>query len=648
MSNALELKKQKEEHLANAPSYSISKEDKAAQDFFEDRKTVLKEYRKKYEQIWNKADVAYIPHSLNEKGKKILVSDDELGWRSTQITLGSDKWQEDSISPNPYIKIQTALGIIVDRNPTGIFSPGSKKYQKNTPLIQNLYARSWDIAKSKEQLKLFVFNQAKYGIGIARTFPLKLERQGHVYYDDIFRENLDPRTVWLDNNTKPGNKFSCNDWIYYKDYDWDRFVEQFGHLENFKYVKITSANKENEDDDNDNEKVRVWFYENLSRDNFFVQTDDNIVLVNEELPQPVKNKRLSCWFAPWTIRSANEIHGIGVYEAMRNDYKIATKIRNMSTDQLTLSIYKEFFFEGTDNLEGDGQMLTRPGKGRQVVNPQNVRWNEIPGPGQESIEWLKYFEQLQEKSTGITATLEGAVIGKTAFETAQAREMALRRMKTPLDNILNALETEAYITLTIIEDLYSLPKIEELAEPRFIEQWNEAKQEMEIIKQTTQEVPKEFPLKVEKDKEGNIIETDKEEFLEISPEDLPWEGVVKIKAQSILAQSELLERTTKLEMANIVIPLLEQPEEIVGKAAKQIIKVYGEDPKDWLPDSWLQEKQKPLFVPQGQQPVGQQPQSPQQPQPVGGQAQTVQPSTQIRPQQGMVGNFINKINPFTK
>ena len=262
------------------------------------------------------------------------------------------------------------------------------------------------------------------------------------------------------------------------------------------------------------------------------------------------------------------------------------------------------------------------------------------------MNWLASIAKQQEKDTGITTTLEGQIAGKTAFEAAQAREMALRRMKTPLDNILDALETEAYITLTIIEDLYSLPKIKELAEPRYIKEWNSSKGQEETKTITTEEVPREFPLKVEKDEQGNIIESDKEEFFKIFPEDLAWEGVVKIKAQSILAQSELLEKTTKLEMANILIPLFGQPQELVEKAAKQIIKAYNENPKDWLPDAWLQEQKKPLFVEQGGGNPQQPRQSQGQAQQTRGQAQTIRPSAQIQPQRGAVNQMISKLNPF--
>ena len=195
---------------ASKEQYKRSLDDNAAHTILEDRRNFLKEHRKSLgvEEIWKAADVAYVPHRLTKSaGKKTLVSDDELGWRSKPINLNAeDEWQEDSVPPNPYIKIQTALGIIVDRNPTATLTEGAKKYANNNALMSNLYTRSWGIASSKSALlKPAVFNAAKYGIGVGRTYPLNITKDvsdlveysqngggvnedvSFTYFDDVFR-----------------------------------------------------------------------------------------------------------------------------------------------------------------------------------------------------------------------------------------------------------------------------------------------------------------------------------------------------------------------------------------------------------------------------------------------------------------------------
>lgn len=630
MPKALDVKKGIEEQQKSSAElkYVRSSDDKAASEMFEDRKQYLKEFRTGLgiEEIWRAADKAYIPHKIKTaNSKKVLVSDDELGWRSAPINLNSeDEWQETSVPPNPYIKIQTALGIIVDRNPAAVLNPGKRQYENNTLLMKNLFERSWDIAMSKKvMLKPFVFNAAKYGIGIGRTYPLNITRDvrdlkkyvpddpkkneydnvTYTYYDDVFRESLNPWTVWLDDCARVGDPFSSNDVIYFKDYSWLKFKQQFGHLKNFKHIKPTLRVVDDENGIQDYDKgthegksakytTRVWFWENLDMDLLFIQTDEGVVLVNEPLPQAPKNKRLSVYSAPWTMRDDKSPYGIGVYEAMRNDQQLYMKIRNMTMDQLVLSIYREFFYTGTESLEGDGQMRTRPGKGRQVADAKNIKWNEIPAPGIEA--WDAQDRQMQriDDVTGISKSLQGEVTGSTAFEISQARESALKRMKTPLEHITDALEVDAYISCGIIEDMYSVAKIKLIADEKYIEpfeldEYRTVDGERLVEGQHYVREMREIPLKLGRNDDGTLTEKENESFFMLKEDDFPWEGVIRIKGQSIIADSELLERTTTVEMANIIIPLFAAQREIVEKPAREIIKAYGKEPEDWLPEAWL-------------------------------------------------------------
>ena len=644
MPTPLEIKERIENHKKNVITYRGNKENNAAKEFFTDRKDFLKEYRKGtgIEDIWKAADKAYIPHKITASAsKKVLVSDDELGWRSKPINLNSeDEWQEDSVPPNPYIKIQTALGIIVDRNPTAVLTPGGKKYEKNNMLMKNLYERSWDIGMSrKAALKPFVFNCAKYGTGIGRTFPLNITRDvrdlkkyipenpskneyedvNQTYFNDVFRESLSPWNVWFDDASIVGNPFSCNDVIYYKDYKWLKFESQFGHLKNFKYInpekrifdsesgELKTYEQGNAEGKQSELSVRIWFWENLEMDLFYIQTDNGITLVNEPMPQTPKNKRLSVWSAPWTMRDDKSLNGIGVYEAMRNDHKLYTKVRAMTMDQLVLSIYREFFYSGTETLEGDGQMKTRPGKGRQVSDAKNIKWNEIPGPGREPFEAMEHIMSRIDDVTGISKSLQGEITGSTAFEISQARESALKRMKTPLENITDALECDAYISLGIIEDLYSVPKIKLIAENKYIQPFEIDQYETFDGEKLTEgrdyeREYKEVPLNIERSDDGEITQSDKQSFFKLKEDDFPWEGVIKIKGQSIIANSELLDRTTTVEMTNLVIPLFQLPREIAEKPARELIKAYNKEPDDWFPDAWLKPPvvapatENPLFV----------------------------------------------------
>ena len=612
-------------------------------------------YGTNLESLWAESDKEYVPHRLGTKTKRNVVSDEDKGWRGALVSLGTSNWQSDIAQTNPYTKIQTALSILVDRNPSGVFLPASKRYTSTTELIKQLYQRSWEYAKSKNQLKLFIFNLAKYGWACARTYPLRINRtvkvlteynqespDDSVYeekkiteFNDIFRENLDPWNVWIDDMTRPSNQFSIRDWCWRKVYARDAAEEEFGKYKNWKYVQtgggittdkviqLTDSNKQFKEKD----LVEVYFYENRLKDLFMVIANGIPVVIE---PLPISDakgiKKLSLWHAYWTLRNAESPYGIGIYEAIRYDQKMLDRIRNMTIDQLTLSIYKMFFYTGTQMLQETGDIKITPGVGKQVLNPRDVNWLEVPGPGQDAWLGIERFKKDIDESSGISDTLEGTITGKTAFEVAQAKEAALKRIKSPLDNVLEALDTEAYITISLIQILYSIPETYKIADPNLIEDYlKEVGSDTDLYERDeegnfTAKVFQEFPLQLEEDEGGNLIETGKTQFFRVKPKLLQWEGIINVKAQSILTGSKQVDKALELEMYNILIPLLAQPPEIYSKLGKNLVRLYDKDPRDILPDSWIaQESQnpqdEPLFVPaqqaQGMAGVmGQTPQTP--------------------------------------
>ena len=704
------------ENTKNFNINSLSETDKKNFAYVGERVWELRQYRKQaqynvmLEQIWQDADKDYVPHRLNSLGKKVITTDEDKGWRGTNLRfLDNADWRADFSKPNPFTKIQTALSILVDQNPSGVFTPASKQYQATTKLMEQLYSRSWEYARSKQQLKLFVFNLAKYGWAISRTYPLRISRtvrniveyndedpEKSVYetkevveYNDIFRENLDPWNCWIDDMTKPNNRFSMRDWAWRKVYTMDSFMEEFGRYPNSKFVRPGGVTSDRVDAPNSSimpqrkfvakDLVEVYFYENRMKDLFCVKAGEVPVVLE---PLPVADisgsKKLSCWQAYWNLRSAESPYGIGIYEAIRYEQAVLDSIRNMTIDQLTLSINKMFFYQGTSQLTETGDISITPGKGKQVLDPKNVKWLEVPGPGADAWKGLEVMDMDVEKASGISDTLEGTITGKTAFEVAQAKEAALKRLKTPLDNITDALSDEAYLTISLIQLMYSVPEVHQITDAKLVDEYlNEIQSDPDLYERDTEgnfqaKVYREFPLNLSKDEKGNLVETKETEFFRVKPKSLDWAGVIYVKAQSVLTPSKQVDKALELEMYNILIPLLAQPPEIYQKVAKQICKLYDKDPEDILPDSWLNPMAQmmngmmpgvgatpgvqgtpqgapPLFVPTGGATQGTSP-------PAGGpngaaQAPTLVSSTQMSPQKptGVVGKTISRtIGPMNR
>ena len=136
----------------------------------------------------------------------------------------------------------------------------------------------------------------------------------------------------------------------------------------------------------------------------------------------------------------------------------------MTMDQLTLSIYKSFFHKGTDQLGEDGTLRLQAGKGQAVSDPSSIKWLEVPGPGQDAWRGLQYLQDKRDINSGVPQQLAGKFSGKTLGQDLQAKEAALERMKLPLDYLLDALEQEAYLTLSWLSQILSTPEVLEYSD----------------------------------------------------------------------------------------------------------------------------------------------------------------------------------------
>lgn len=620
-------------------TYVPDKEEQILQTFVSKRRDQMQEYRRSLgiEKEWNEADIEYIPHEL-EFGtpRKRFETDQDTGLRSRMVPIGdqSQNWRSNSSATTLLEKIQTAFSIVIDQNPEAMLTALSRKYEDTTQLAYSLWKRNWAITDGKEVLKLVVFDLLKYGWGIGRSYPRKIsykkdilveydsehpennkyESKDITWFNDVAKQRLSPYRTWIDENTKPYDVYSKNDEYFELDFSYDEAKTEFGYYKNFEYVKpdskIEYEYEKRPDTSTENTKnlsertdiVTIGFYNNRAKDlSVCWVPKDKIIL--HKCPLPNDDGMLSTWDTPWILRSADSPYGISLWKIIKQDKELYDKYNNMTADQLVLSIMKFGFHTGTSGVLGDGIINIVPGQSKQITNGK-FEWMEIPGPGKEAFEGLKYQKDAMDKSSGVTPTMEGDVTGKTLGEIQLAREAALKRMKVPIDNIAWALEQDAYLTLSWMKQVYSTPEVKEFANEGEIRAYenslgivhNEVYQDTDPLTglptgpMTATFLP-ELSLHLE-DRNGKLYESEKSKFFQvgkdIKPEQLNWKGIFKVIPRSIVGTSEVILKQTKTEMANMLIPLFVQPVELVGKAAMQILKVNEEDPLDWLPEAWLQ------------------------------------------------------------
>jgi len=645
-------------------SYSPTGEKLIIRDLIKERSEAMKKHRKNVygkdiEKLWKDADDECIPQEAGGgKHGNFITTTDESGNSTTRfvnqdITDDKDAWRSNNSEPTLFVKIHTAMSIIISRDPEAFFQALSRKYEATTVLARSLWKTSWLMDSSREQVKLFAFNLCKYGWSAGRTYPRILKRNKEVLieldtehpennkyenkvitdYNGVHREALDPWKTWIDEMTRPNDPFSTNDWYFEKDYSYDGAMLEFGHLQNWKYVPRTAQqlNDENPDTSERKDIVTIGFYENKNKDKYGIYVPSNGVLLYSS-PLPNDDGLLSLWHTYWMLRDARIPYGIGIWEIIKQKKGLYDKMVNMTMDQLVLSILKMFFYTGTNPVAGDGKIKITPGIGHQNLGGK-VEWLEVPGPGSESWEGLGTLKKGMDEDSGISDTVSSDLAGKTLGQDLLSRENSLKRMNVPLDNIADALNQEAYISLSWLGQTLSIPEVREFTDENELAAYEletginrfeiaEKYDEIGNVTGVAASFYPEIPLKMEQ-KEDQLVESKENRFFQlgkdIQPEQLKWKGIITVEPRSILTPSVEIEKQRKLELFNVIVPTLQGSPELFAKPIKQILKVNEEDLSDWLPDTWIQYLEtgelpmqpQPLFMPtegetmQGEQGVGQ-------------------------------------------
>jgi hypothetical protein len=624
--------------------YRPSKEERIIGKYVERRIDEMIDFRKglKIEDKWKEADEEYVPHELDfGTTRKRFETDQDTGLRSRMVPVGdaTQQWRSAASAPTLLAKIQTAVSLMVDRMPEADLVATLKKYEKTTELAYALWKRNWQITDAREKLKVIIFNLIKYGWAPQRTYPRLVkypkrvliekdvenpennlyEEKELTWFDDIDREPLNPFRTWIDEMTKPYDQYSMNEGYFEIDYSYDQFTVEFGEYSNFDAVpkdalmtreesgKKVNREKTTEDQKKRQDVVTVGFFESRHKD-LYVCYIPAKKLVLYHSPLPNDDGYLSITHTLWMLRNGNIPYGISLWEVIRSNKQLYDKMKNMTMDQLVLSIMKFGFFTGTSTNLGDGKIDIVPGQARQVTSSTGkpeVNWMEIPGPGADAWKGLEAIDNMIDSDSGITDTLEGEVTGKTLGEILHAKEAALKRMKTPIDNIAWLIDQDAYLTLSWMSQVYAIPTVKEftdIATMQAFENENETNHS-ELFATTQEDGSVAGPYKAHylpqlalhlEDREGKMFQSKKSKFFQVGmdkgqihPADLKWRGIFKCIPRSIIDQSQELIKASKMELFNMLVPLLQFPPELVGRAVEQIIKVNEEDPKDWLPDAFL-------------------------------------------------------------
>lgn len=572
------------------------------------------------EDTWDYADYAALPHKYHHAEMR--------------------PWMSNNSDPMIFEKINTAVSILVSKNPEVEISGREEKFDNKAKLLEALYTLSWDKGNGRQQLIKFITNLAKYGFAIGREYHryrkqlIKemvgydpdtgkhiLEEKEVAVNDEPYFEVLPIRDCFFDNRAKPYDEESMRDWCWFKAYDYSTFKIEFPEKKfpNAKYINPGMADgyDRGEKDLADPEssimspKVGLWFYEDKENDQFLIT--DGIVLLYDG---PLVGHKLSCVWGMWAMRNEHTIYGMGLPEILESPQELLDKIANMSMNQTILSIGGSGFYGGTANIT-EKDALLEP-KLKKLKDADKIQFPSIPAPNPMALKMIEYVMNRSDETSGVTKSLSGEQVGKTLGESVLNKEAGLQRLALPLNNIEFALERHARLRVDNIQLIYGRPKAtslvvddannvidDELFQEYVAMAGQHGLNSTELIQKfpsnpATGEVFKnEFQverLSMEKTNEGEIQPTEQDKWLEITPSEVRGDYDVRIRAFSTLPLSQALEESKALETFNIVAKL---PYTDIYKAQKQVLKARNEDPDDWMMDEQqiMQNQQQAAMAP---------------------------------------------------
>jgi hypothetical protein len=367
--------------------------------------------------------------------------------------------------PIAFSKILVATAALASNIPDGhAYSTNKIKAR----LYYELWKRSFAIPEMNAVNTIEFATQQLFGTGTGawRVYPRKVtvektNKEGikakKILYDDIFREPLDMNRTWLGLSYKA----TVDDGRPEVLYEIDITKDEYEKLKK-KYNRKSKLDKENannvgasagvseEATASDAEKaknyVTITFYEN-PKDNRLIVASDTTDFYDGEMP----NEEVygSVVIAHCFHKNMLSPYGVGLWELIRGNQAIQNYIESLNTEQVASEIIPMIFASG--NIQGD--MTIKRSTSKMNVVPAGVKVERFLSTGNSTL-GMNYIERKKkevDEITGVNDVVAGAAAENTLGSTMILKEAALNRLMKPRNSLKRALEKDACIHFSWIE-----------------------------------------------------------------------------------------------------------------------------------------------------------------------------------------------------
>lgn len=446
------------------------KKGKKLEAYLAKKKQSFKEtkYRKKYDAILDYMDKNLVSTetyqaALKSNSTQVAYSYVYENGSYTQIPMIS-KSDDTGVGRIPYSKepiafskIMTAVSVLGGKAPDATFLASDKVYARTQ---YDLWKRTWTNPKSNglPTLQNFYQNVLGSGFGAYRVYPRTIQHMSQgvprIIFDDIYRQAINPRRIWIGSSVNIYDRWSRGECVYEVDQDAKTFKEKY---EDSKYFQLESAVTVEETGIDDTQKqdfVTIRYYENPITNKYCVACG-NYPIYEGEMPNDDGFGHV-VW-ANCFINNPSDPYGVGLVEIMRGNTEMYDYIERLSAEQVEAEISPLLF--GTNT--GVGEMTYR--RGPNVINPKgqgtSIDIVKTSGNVQQSLIFADSQKQKIAENTGINDILAGNAGEGTLGATVIMKEAALNRLIIPRNSVVACIEDDAYITVSWIKQTYTVDKI---------------------------------------------------------------------------------------------------------------------------------------------------------------------------------------------
>lgn len=456
-------------------------EKRAAYTFVEEKKKLMKksQYRQRFDELSKEIDQNIINTTVSY-GEKVY---EKTGWGSMiwynkmsnggydinvypqKLTDRNENRSGVPVSQEPIAlsKILIATSVLAGKTPDAQVVGDDKIYNK---AAYELWKRTWTLkgANGQNTLERTYQNLLTYGWAAWRTYPrrVSVKREGidKILFDDIYREPMDPNRTWLGIGQNIGDYWSQFEVYYEKDILKSEFFKMVPDAEAYKKRKgyfdvgVTSEEAKEENQTLAEHSFTIGYYENVMTNRYTVKCG-KFIIYDGELPND--DSYGSIMVARCFVKNILDPHGVGLYEMMRGNTALFTYINSLNAQQVEAEIFPLLF--GPQVQNGSNTYRRSP----NVINPKNpgssIDVIKTSGNVQQGIEFAQRQKVAIEENTGVNNIVAGQNAESTLGSTVILKEAALNRLTPPRNSMMNALQTDAHITLSWIEQTYPVDKV---------------------------------------------------------------------------------------------------------------------------------------------------------------------------------------------